>query len=201
MFNDHYGLTEAVLEGRKTMTRRIEVNDQGDSISEIGKDGRPMITICPWANYRDVFHTSYYPKYKVGDVVAIAQSYKDIYFQIPDVIRDKNIDHIMHASGWKNKMFARANFMPHHIKITDIKVERLQDISDADCLREGIYPVKSEDVPQINETGAIYYTFGGVTGIWTTPRAAFAALIDKVGKKGTWASNPWVFCYSFKLVD
>lgn len=35
-------------------------------------------------------------------------------------------------------MFVRADLMPHHIKITDVKVERLQDISDDDIMREGV---------------------------------------------------------------
>lgn len=38
--------------------------------------------------------------------------------------------------GWDNKMFVRAEHMPHRIRITDIRVERLQDISDEDCLRK-----------------------------------------------------------------
>lgn len=33
-----------------------------------------------------------------------------------------------------------------------------------------------------------------------TPREAFAALIDKVSGRGTWASNPWVVAYEFELV-
>ena len=34
----------------------------------------------------------------------------------------------------------------------------------------------------------------------TTPREAYAALIDKISGKGTWASNPYVFVYEFELV-
>lgn len=34
-----------------------------------------------------------------------------------------------------------------------------------------------------------------------TPREAFADLIDKVLGKGIWLNNPYVFCYSFKLID
>ena len=87
--------------------------------------------------------------------------------------------------------------MPHHIKITDVRVERLQDISDEDCLREGIlfHPNDSPD---------IYYFFDKVSSLWNgfnTARKAYATLIDKVGKKGTWASNPYVFVYDFELVD
>lgn len=41
-------------------------------------------------------------------------------------------------ASWSNKMFVKAELMPHQIRITGIKCERLYDISEADCLREGI---------------------------------------------------------------
>ncbi len=92
-----------------------------------------------------------------------------------------------------------AALMPHQIRITDIKVERLQDISNEDCLREGIYKDWNEcggwtltefyDYPNNENDG------------YDTPREAFAALIDKVSGRGTWDSNPWVFAYSFELIN
>ena len=97
--------------------------------------------------------------------------------------------------GVHNKMFVKAEYMPHQIRITNVRVERLQDISDEDCLREGIL----EDCPNVQ------YSFPTEIGYcgqypFNTPREAFAALIDKVSGKGTWASNPWVFVYEFELV-
>lgn len=104
-------------------------------------------------------------------------------------------------SGFFNKMFVKADLMPHHIEITDIKVERLQDISDEDCMKEGIYRLDSA-----NGNGGIAYSFVGASdkkhiGLYNTPRDAFSALIDKVSGKGTWESNPYVWVYEFKLFD
>ena len=88
--------------------------------------------------------------------------------------------------------------MPHHIRITDLKVERLQDISDEDCLKEGIYEDSGDD----NFPPSIFYEFeGNKDDGFDTPREAFADLIDKVLRKGIWLNNPYVFCYSFKLID
>ena len=82
------------------------------------------------------------PALQVGDIVAIAQPYKDIIecmAEYSDIIinADGSINREFKA-GWTNKMFVRGNLMPHHIRITDIKIERLQDISKEDCLKEGI---------------------------------------------------------------
>ena len=84
--------------------------------------------------------------------------------------------------------------MPHRIRITNIRVERLQDISEEDCFREGI------DVSFQYGHAVSYYRFENSRTHYFTPREAFAALIDKVSGKGTWDSNPWVFVYEFVLI-
>ena len=83
--------------------------------------------------------------------------------------------------------------MPHRIRITDIKVERLQDISYGDCIKEGV--IKNGSWRPYN------FALYGFKEWFETPVQAFAALIDKVGRKGTWDSNPWVFAYTFELID
>ena len=102
-------------------------------------------------------------------------------------------------------MFVRADLMPHQIRITGIKCERLQDISDADCLKEGIFVNEYFG----NGKKCHHYGFDGffngtegwfARGWFDTPREAFAELIDKVSGKGTWKSNPWVVAYEFELV-
>lgn len=201
LFNTKYGLEQAILEGRKTMTRRLVGKNAIEDYHRYLEEGRELqLSIEPFDGF-----IRQYASYSVGEIVAIAQSYKTIrdeYLDNKDFAKADTLEMgFGRSKGWNNKMFVAAGEMKHHIKITNVCVEQLQDISDEDCLQEGIYPIKSEDVPQINETGVIYYTFGGVTGIWTTPRKAFAALIDKTCGNGTWESNPWCFCYSFELVD
>lgn len=187
MFNDKYCLTQAVLNGTKTMTRRVL------------RDNVPL------GNWEE---TAKHLPYKVGEVVAIAQSYNNI--DLHDIIGYKDYGQNMyepiyaeHSAGWNNKMFVKSEIMPRHIKITDVKVERLQDISDDDIMREGVRE-------QIVAGNKDYYfeTDKVVAGLhctnlifFKTPREAFASLIDKVSGKGTWESNPWVAVYSFELID
>lgn len=150
-------------------------------------------------------------RYKVGEVVAVAQSYNDsgwnpntlqqTFVKEPTVFPDLDpisplsgwIDlPLKYHKGWSNKMFVLADLMPHQIRITKVRVERLQDISDEDCLREGIF--------FYNCGIDCGYTFFGERHRYGNPRNAFAALIDKVSGKGTFDSNPWVFVYEFELV-
>ena len=176
MFNDRYGLTRAVLEGRKTMTRRIVNLNRVHTIIP----GR--IAEC---------YLKYAP-YKVGEVVAVAQPYKD-------VIYTGGLPHPLVAKpGWTNKMFVRADLMLHKVRITNVRVERLQDISDEDCLKEGILNCKDDpDFSHVQKD--IFYHEGSYDG-YLTAREALASLIDKVSGKGTFESNPWVFVYEFELV-
>nr|DAO40254.1 MAG TPA: ASCH domain protein [Caudoviricetes sp.] len=191
MFSDKYCLTKAVLDGAKTMTRRLL------------RDNVPL------GNWEE---TAKYLPYKVGRVVAIAQSYNDIYNELEEQGDDVSNDWWIPSfegkvldtlAGYKNKMFVRSDLMLHHIKITDVKVERLQDISDDDILREGI---RKESY-----AGGCMYFYNKayirkgnryVEPIYnTTPMRAFASLIYKVCGGETWESNPWVVAYSFELVD
>lgn len=196
MFNDKFRLTQAALEGRKTMTRRIAIpaTEREISLCNLNKD---------W--YEDKESNVYIPNFQVGEVVAIAQSYKDLGYS-PNALdrdpKDLGIRGFMRDSaGWNNKMFVKSYACKHHIKITNVKVERLQDISDEDCLKEGIYRLDSA-----NGNGGIAYSFAGASdkkyiGLYDTPHEAFATLIDKVSGKGKWEENPFVWVYEFVLWD
>ena len=204
MFNDRYGLTKAVLDGRKTMTRRIiktprtmEGKDvYGFSVVKYPRTGVPIEVMALDADGAQI--NNILPKYKVGEVVAVAQAYHTLNKE--GFIAPEWCEHTCEDSpGYSNKMFVRADLMPYQIRITDVRVERLQDISDEECLKEGIskssapgqYYVDGLQRPMHND---------GVLRSFTSPRDAFAALIDKISGEGTWVSNPYVFVYEFELV-
>ncbi|MBS5410721.1 hypothetical protein [Bacteroides thetaiotaomicron] len=208
MFNDEFSLTLAVLDGLKTMTRRTiseklwdRWTDYDDFCNSVSVENTP--TTRQYYDEKEFFIDN--SSYKVGEVVAIAQSYSAC-GNIPDCELDEDGYPIMPMrSGFFNKMFVKADLMPHHIEITGIKVERLQDISDEDCLKEGI--VKQEVISDESPFLYAYDAFlNGESGYFASrwfknPKEAFAALIDKVSGKGTWESNPFVFAYEFRLTD
>lgn len=196
MFSDKYGLTEAVLEGRKTQTRRIVNFNEIDNIY-VEKD------LFPISNNRvEPFVIGKYSKYKVGEIVAVAQSYENAGL-IPHSLVPKVDGSMIAASnhkGWTNKMFVKPELMPHQIRMKNVRIERLQDISDEDCLAEGIDIRGLIVSPTSMGVDKIMYHFCNINRFYSTPREAYAALIDKVGKKGDWERNPYVFVYDFELV-
>lgn len=205
MFNDRYGLTDAVIEGRKIMTRRLvsdrlwEIWTNYDDFcnSVIGGIARGGTSVS-----REYYHECDFFKdkcrYKVGEVVAVAQSYEQVYLHGNMDADDAIIRGLKYDPGMCNKMYVRAALMPHQIRITGIRCERLQDISDEDCFREGII----ESWYESTDTTTYGYADEkkGTAVEFDTPRKAFASLIDRVSGKGTWASNPWVVVYEFELV-
>ena len=217
MFNDKYGLTAAVLQGRKTMTRRLVGKRMTeDDIKAYLKGYTELANKCA--------------QYKIGEVVAVAQSYKDLEYTKEWV--EQHISPNPNANwddpfekkypGWNNKMFVASKFMPHKIRITDIKVERLQDISKKDCFNEGISPITwrqylKQDIDDLTPQKYIdHYVYTlekfreGIEDCWAESdpneymaeeaEVAFAVLIFKTLGRKVWDANPWVFAYSFKLV-
>lgn len=223
MFNDKYGLTQAVLEGRKTMTRRICKYDRPDETYGIvslafepidyNNDRNVISTLdyafC-WKNNEGNFTDWNIPKYKVGEVVAIAQSYETIYHEKGLETLDMLVSNWKNSKGWRNNMFVRSDLMSHHIRIANIKIERLQAIPDEDCIKEGVIPFEHIIPNDAKQVVTMYYPCQhmkdcaneiGWGRVYHTPREAFASLIDKVSGRGTWNNNPYVFAYEFELID
>ena len=208
IFSDKYGLTDAVLDSKKTMTRHIIpqlMSDKDFDISDWGltDGGKAMITLYEGGRPT----TDIFPMYQPGEVVAVAQSYKALGYTKkwveqhirPNPNANWNDPFEKKYPGWNNKMFTHSELEKvRKIEITDIKVERLQDISDEDCLKEGV----------------VYDSRHWVNGyevenLWNkidrqshfrSAQVAFANLINRISGKGTWESNPYVFVYSFKLI-
>lgn len=218
MFNDRFGLTGLVLSGRKTVTRRVipEI--------EIHWNRRGMVTM-PVSGFMDgtlfmdckeflpdsgrfdyAAPRRYQPLYDIGEVVAVSQSYRDVYDEYlndidnPIYVAFANAkDEDLSDVGFGNKMFVSADLMPHRIEITNLWAERLQDIEEEQAIKEGI------------QTDTKHFTiYRGQHGfydcklqrprLYHSPRLAFAGLIDLVSGRGTWQRNPWDYVYEFKQI-
>ncbi|MGN7786780.1 hypothetical protein ACTJIJ_19765 [Niabella sp. 22666] len=97
--------------------------------------------------------------------------------------------------GWykRNSLFMPKKAARHFLKVLDVKVERLHDITDADCISEGIE----------KEQG--FYRFYPCNDLRDntyidSPNLSFYSLWESINGVGSWAKNPWVFAYTFEKV-
>lgn len=204
LFNDEFLLTKAVLDGRKTQTRRIVPQKELDKINLFQEEyydatfdkleGVELLT--------HYFLTEKCGKlpYNVGEVVAVAQSYETSWQENASAYHNPYF--LRGLPGWKNKMFVAARDMPHQIRITNVRVERLQDISEEDCLKEGITDMGAGGSLRYSFTENVKQTTGDIipfSNNFATAQEAFAHLINKVSRKDVWKENPYVFVYDFEL--
>lgn len=217
-FNDNFGLTEAVLNGKKTMTRRIIKCPRtfrgepvaGFNIHRRVTDEKIVGYPCMYDENEGEFEMGdILPKYRIGEVVAVAQSYKDANVRyIPEEYEELGCYYNFPADqtkGWNNKMFVRADLMPHQIQITDISIQKLRDISDEDVIKEGF---SLEPINDNNGSYAFHHeymlTYLDKRGLSKqikdrSAKEAYSLLIDKIYPNLLW-ENPYVFIYEFKLI-
>ena len=189
MFNDRFGLTDAVIDGTKTMTRRIvpkkTIKEAYVYVQKIQGCGLDML---------DYFleHSAY----KVNEIVAVAQPLMNMGYDPKDTeLRSGAIWGLDHTAAWKNKMFVFADECLHQIQITDVYVQHIQSISETDCFREGIMEYAS-----CCECGSEQYSVPGAKDAYYSPKEAFSTLIKSMAGEKAWDDNPYVYVYSFKLV-
>lgn len=205
MFNDRFGLTAAVLDGSKTMTRRI--------IPLTAADEEYLDQAFDW-DLRESLILDRYAKYKVGEVVAVAQSYLEAYEELLadedwDNHRDKwdvfrhflfnGEDHTV-LKGWKNKMFVKSEVMPNRIRFTGRKIERLQSITEEDCLKEGVKKDTNLGWYYMPNLYIHRKTNTGDPTLFENPKAAYLKLCQKLRMVLDYSANPWVIAYTFEHV-
>lgn len=138
-------------------------------------------------------YTKLIPPYKIGEIVAIKQAYKDLSYEH---YYYNNIDFrkLEKTPGFKNKMCVNPNYMAHFIKITNIFPQRLQDITVDDCMKQGISAYKELDLYLYNAPGS------SLEDMNDTAQESYKELVDNVYKKGTWEKNEWFWTIEFKLM-
>lgn len=132
------------------------------------------------------------PRYKIGEIVAIKQCYRDV--MVYSFYKDKKlydkVCNLMKEAGATNKMFVKNELMLHKIKITKVTPCKLQDVTEEECLREGVYEFLES-----------MFNFDGSDCPWyDSAKEGFADLINKLNGKGYWESNPIGYAYEFELV-
>ena len=203
-------MVKAILAGRKAMTRRVikpqpidiglaycwkdcAVHLGGDKLNQ-EQGNREMSYYCPYGKVGD--HLWVRETYTIGDynykksAEIIYKAGGKVNFNGWDEWLDKNTEHAGRCGvvdRWKPSIFMLRKFSRITLKITDIRVERVQDISSEDAVKEG----------------AEYMEYGepGIAPL-TVAQIVFASYWDKINAKRGYSFeiNPYVWVISFKVL-
>jgi len=167
-------LFKKVLSGEKTMTRRIiDVDLNNYEFNVALGDFRGIIAVFEGLTGKK---KSIRSRYKLGEILYL----KEPCGRISGIMfykYDYPEGHKMRTEfkGWANKMFMKAESARYKIRITDVRLERVQDITNEDAWREGV-----SDSPEYNCI------------------ALFQNKWIKINGFSSWKPNPFVFVYSFE---
>lgn len=202
-------MVQAILAGRKTQTRRVcktspEANIMGFYVkrrlwdSSIEENPNPIGHIAKF-NWGEVKS-----KYTEGDIIWVRET-----FQKLESVKHKEIDFLYKADVEYHNYFnsdlvvwSPSIYMPKEaarifLKVTNVRVERLQDISEEDAVAEGIFP----DPGNLNFNGSRFKQNQTETFIMFA-RETFRSLWQSINaKKHPWESNPWVWVYEFERIE
>ena len=233
LLNHECHMWHGVLQKTKTQTRRnstalTEVNNDPDNykleITEF-KDGK----LHAWFKHPTTGKLNLSKsRHAVNDIVYLQEPTLNLCphvtdtdsfcYQYPDINGNTDLDAfkalieaaIKKGAEWDNKYFMPEKLARYHVQITNIKIERLADISAEDCFLEGIKKIDHPYSRPTIEKGGVrntnvqhstqyYYTHNNVKVFFNTAQEAYFSLLKKVGTT-TDHPNPWLFAYDFKLV-
>lgn len=209
-------LFNKVVKREKTQTRRMigQQPGMGEYYEEIDKGEFAYMSHGGMSG-------PYYPKYKISEIVYLKEPfvcYQETHQELMTNASGLEIAYkygnnlsIENITGnselkWGNKLFMPERYARYFIEITAVRVERLQDISAEDCMKEGIEMVhRAGHAGENNPSGLCF----DISQKWdyqyscseSAPWKAYAALINKINGNGTWEKNPWVWVYDFELIN
>lgn len=203
-------MVRALLDGRKTQTRR-SVKPQPELTERSGFSWNGAL-YGAGSDERETnrnFAHAKCPYGRPGDRIWVRETFGDCGERL--VYRADTDD----GAKCKVKRWTPSIHMPRWasrilLEITDVRIERLNSISDADCIAEGIIPVP-KDRDDDHQFWRDYHLSGDGTFCVHSPRESFESLWKSVRGKsfeqeedtapGSWQANPWVWVIEFKRIE
>ena len=206
-------MVQAILAGRKTMTRRIikpQPNGQLKCVIKHETKGRS----CWMENNADQLSKDFkfYKSYEVGDVLWVRETWAQLdmdyravegklngeEFKGCPIAYKANNDTPEHFGCWRPSIFMPRTAARLSLKVTNIRVERLQDITEDDAIAEGI------EWTNEGPLHAHYLNHDLNASLnFKTSKEAFSSLWDSINNKRGygWDINPWVWVVEFERVE
>ncbi len=196
-------MVKAILDGRKTQTRRVIPLKNNDLIFTgfvVSSTAKNREGYCAFGKNKEQDLEFIKPHYKVGDILYVKEKCVDEYpngFCFKEDYEEEEWNDKYLIKQYCNKLNARI-----FLKVTNVGVERLQDISDEDCIKEGISEVgfyPGEGFPLCS--GYMIGKDDGKTALANNPQKPFGELWNSTAKdKYKWEDDPCVFIYEFERI-
>lgn len=196
-------MIQALLDGKKTQTRRIIKNmptmpEQGnpyfDAYCSSEKTANNPRGMGEWWNWwlqdgRMSTPQIKCPYGKIGDRLWVRETFvtTNISWSPEDKGRDivfYKADDSTLANKWQSPLFMPRKYSRITLEITNIRVERVKEITEQDAKEEGVTPSVSD-----NDCFNTQY------------RAGYMALWESINGEGSWQQNPFIWVIEFKRVD
>lgn len=191
-------MVRAILEGRKTVTRRVVKTKDIINAWDCEDDGTPIAYIDETTG--GVYPPTHPCPYRPGDILYVRETFfqdkeGSYHYKADDalVFFEKDIGH---GLGWQSIKWRPSIHMPKEaarifMRVTDVRVERLQDITEEQAEAEGLY--KGWQLTKTSSWAA-------------TAKQAFMWVWDMTIKPVDralygWAANPWVWVIAFERIS
>lgn len=186
-------MVQAILEGRKTQTRRMTKYGKAYDIFPNGKQEVEAIK-----SKENILPNNT----KVGDIIWVRETWQKSLCPNEFVYKADTDNPIYLDKNWKWKP---SLFMPKEVcrlflKVTNVQVQRLQDISEEDAIAEGVEVDSTRD-NMLNKELRLSRNYLTNEMKWMSARLSYKTLWEKINGKESWAVNPFVWVYSFKVVE
>lgn len=205
-------MVNAILEGRKKQTRRVvkvQETQQGLMMPYNCHGIKGFVDPEQLANSNRAFVQSINPYGSIGDVLWVRETWQETIWMHPS---DENYGYIYKASEngqawasteefkWKPSIYMPKAACRLKLKITNVRAERLQDISEQDAIYEGVRQITAHNDKK-RHLGWNNYFDSEKNGfeILFSPKKSFETLWESIN--GNWETNPWVWVVEFERLE
>ena len=195
-------MVQAILDGRKSCTRRLVklpsyIKQQEDGLYTLYAEGT-----CYENQYLEEIINYIKPPYEPGDILYVRETWSELSSGYEYKADGENIDHLGNIIKWHPSIHMPKKAARIWLRVTDVRVERLRDITEEEAIKEGAQGIRCDHVA-LGEHGC---TDCMNTGWIETPRDEFMQIWDGTIKKSDldrygWDANPWVWVIEFERCE
>lgn len=195
-------MVRAILDGRKTVTRRLVkfLSRKNPNWTGYVKDG---LMLYNGRNEPCIKKAPYQP----GDILYVRESYSELSFGYVYKADGENIDHLGNVIKWHPSIHMPKEAARIWLKVTDVRVERLQEMKPVDVIKEGAYPDCWDCLNTYGESGSqCCYGTEEQCSQCDEVMMEWEKLWNSTIKKSDldchgWDANPWVWEIEFEWCE